>query len=77
LHKKHAPFTHNLTRLAELCELEYNENYFNWLDKVTYFNQNTRYDDFKREFYKQCTKEFAEEWINNIKLLQKWIKKQH
>jgi HEPN domain-containing protein len=29
IHKKHAPFTHNLTRLAELCELKYVEIYFN------------------------------------------------
>jgi HEPN domain-containing protein len=70
----YAPFTHNLYRLAELGELEINEEYADWLFKITTFNLNARYDDYKQEFYMMCTMDFAEEWIGKIKILQKWIK---
>lgn len=51
LHKSHAPFTHNLLRLAELSGLLLTEEYSDWLDEITSFNMNARYNDFKREFY--------------------------
>ena len=44
----HAPFTHNLYRIAELCNLELSEEHADWLDKITTFNINARYDDYKR-----------------------------
>jgi HEPN domain-containing protein len=70
----HAPLTHNLYRLAELVELEVSEEYAEWLFKITTFNLNARYDDYKKEFYTMCTIDFAEEWIEKITTLQKWIK---
>ena len=73
-HLKHAPFTHNLLRLAELCELELTEEYAEWLDTTTSFNINTRYDDYKSAFYKSCTLEYTTLWINRIKNLRSWIK---
>ena len=48
--RKHAPFTHNLYRLAELSNLELSDTFSDMLDKITSFNLNARYDDFKREF---------------------------
>jgi HEPN domain-containing protein len=73
-YKKHAPLTHNLYRLAELSELELTEEYSDWLDKITSFNLNARYDDYKREFYTQCTAEFTAIWIEKINTLRSWIK---
>ena len=70
----HAPFTHNLYRLAELSGLEISEEYAEWLFKITTFNLNARYDDYKKEFYSICTAEFTKEWIEKIKTLQQWIK---
>ncbi len=72
--KKHAPFTHNLFRLAELSEIDLTEEYSDWLDKITTFNLNARYDDYKREFYMQCTFDFTSEWIGKIKTIRLWIK---
>jgi len=74
--QNHAPFTHNLYRLAELCGLEISEEYAEWLFKITTFNLNARYDDYKKEFYIMCTVDFAKEWIEKIKNLQQWIKQQ-
>ena len=71
---KHAPFTHNLYRLAELNELELSGMYADWLDEITSFNINARYDDYKREFNTICTQEFTNHWITKIKTIRKWIK---
>ena len=70
----HAPFTHNLYRLAELGGLQISEEYADWLFRITTFNINARYDDYKKEFYNICTAVFAKEWIDKIKILQQWIK---
>lgn len=70
----HPPFIHNLFRLAELNEIEISEEYADWLDKITAFNLNARYDDYKREFYQLCTPEFTSEWMEKIKILLLWIK---
>lgn len=74
VNKQHAPFTHNLYRLAELSNLEISETFADMLDQITTFNINARYDDYKRNFYIICTKEYTDEWLNNINTLRKWIK---
>ena len=73
-HRKHAPLLHNLYRLAELKEFELTDEYSDWLDKITSFNLNARYDDYKREFYTLCTFDFATDWIEKIKIIRTWIK---
>lgn len=71
----HPPFTHDLVRLAEISKLELSEEYLDWLDSITTFNINARYDSFKQEFYNKCTKEFTEEWIDKIIKIRTWVKK--
>ena len=70
----HAPFTHDLAKLANLSGLPFSEEYLDWLDTVSTFNMNARYDSYKEEFYKKCTLAFTNEWIEKIKELQSWIK---
>ncbi len=70
---KHAPYIHNLYRLTELNEIKLSDEYSDWLDKITSFNLNARYDDYKREFYSLCTQEFTREWVGKIKIIRKWI----
>ena len=72
--KEHAPFTHNLYRLAELIGLDMTDEYADWLDEITSFNLNARYDDYKKEFYKLCTPEYTKNWIEKIKNIRTWIK---
>ena len=71
--KKHAPPIHNLYRLAEISEIVISDEYADWLDTITSFNINARYDDFKREFFKQCTIEYTDIWIERIKQIRDWI----
>ena len=73
-YKKHAPFLHNLYRLAELNNISITDEQSDWLDKITSFNLNARYDDYKREFQILCTKDFTKDWIEKIKIIRSWIK---
>jgi HEPN domain-containing protein len=72
--KEHAPFTHNLYRLGELMGLDMSEEYSDWLDEISSFNLNARYDDYKKEFSKLCTPEYTLRWIEKIKIIRTWIK---
>ncbi len=73
----HPPLIHNLVRLAEKAELQLDEDQKDMLVTVTTFNIRARYDDYKSEFYKTCTKKFTETWTKKIKGFRKWIKTQH
>ncbi len=72
--EKHSPPIHNLLRLAEKGGLNLTNDYADWLDAISLFNINARYDDYDREFYNRCDKEFTELWIEHINELRKWIK---
>src|SRR3990170_4750770 len=43
----HAPLTHDLRRLAKLSQIEFGEEHIRWLDTITTFNLNARYDSYK------------------------------
>lgn len=74
--KKHALFTHDLLRLALKTDLPLTEIQKDWLDEITTFNLNTRYDNFKNEFHQICTVEFTEKWIKIIEQLRLWLIKE-
>lgn len=68
------PKIHNLVRLAEVALVNINEKEKTILDMINDFNLEVRYPEYKNEFYKICTKEFAEEKINQIKEFYQWLK---
>ena len=74
--QKHAIFTHDLLRLATKVGLELTEEQEEWLDVITTFNLNVRYDNYKQDFYKLCTKDFTDKWIDRIETLREWLKSQ-
>ena len=69
----HAIFTHDLLRLANKIELNMTSEQQEWLDRITTFNLNTRYDNYKQDFYKLCNEEFTTEWVFKIKKLRQWL----
>jgi len=71
--QNHAIFTHDLLRLASKIDLNMTDDQQEWLDKITTFNLNARYDSYKQNFYKLCTKEFTSEWIIKIEKLKQWL----
>jgi HEPN domain-containing protein len=70
----HAPFTHDLSKLAQISGLPFSEEHLDWLDTISTFNINARYDSYKEAFFNKCNLEFTSEWIQKIKSLQLWIK---
>jgi len=73
--KTHPPLTHNLLRLAELADIELTEERKLFFATLTTFNINARYEDYKMEFNKICTKKFTTDWIEKIKTNRIWVKK--
>ena len=71
--EKHAIFTHDLLRIARKIDLQLPDEYEEWLDEITTFNLNARYDNYKQSFYKLCTSKFTEDWIKKIKEIRKWL----
>ena len=67
------PKIHNLVRLAELSRIELNDEQKFFLDKVNDFNIQTRYPDYKLEFYEICDAEYAKENMSKIKEFYSWF----
>jgi len=70
----HAPLTHDLRRLAKHSGLNIEDEHKMWLDTISTFNINARYDNYKQDFYKKCTFDYSQTWFANIKTLREWIK---
>jgi HEPN domain-containing protein len=68
------PKTHNLVKLAEKTTIPLNAELKLFLDEVNDFNLEVRYPEYRQEFYKTCTKKFAEEYLHKIMEHYKWIK---
>jgi HEPN domain-containing protein len=68
------PYGHDLLRLAVDSKLEPTDEQKDALDMISTFNLRARYDDYKLEFYKLCTKKFTMEWVKKIEEIRQWIK---
>lgn len=72
--EREIPRTHDLYKLAVKAGLDLSEAQKDSLQYITLFNIETRYEDYKRDFYKKCTREFTEKNIEKIKELVTWLK---
>ena len=72
--REHAPYLHNLLRLAEISGIELNDAHKDLLIKITTFNVESRYPDEKRSFRKKCTQDFTINELNQIEDIYKWLK---
>ena len=68
------PCTHDLIRLTELAGLAPTDEQKAQLRVVNQFNLHARYDDYKREFVKRATLDYAQEHLLKTKDLFLWIK---
>jgi len=71
--QKHAINSHDLLRLEQKIKIDMSVEYQEWLDEITTFNLNARYDNFKQSFYQLCTKDFTEDWVSKIEILRTWL----
>ena len=67
------PKIHNLVRLAELSKIAIDDEQKFLLDKINDFNIQTRYPDYKLEFYKQCNAKYTNEYLGKIKECYAWL----
>lgn len=67
------PKIHNLVRLAELSQIDLNEEQKFLLDQINDFNLQTRYPDYNLEFYKRCNAEYAKANFCKIKEFYSWF----
>lgn len=72
-HKKHALHTHDLLRLSSKCSLNVSSEFEEWLDEISTFNLNARYDNYKQDFFKLCTKKYTAVWVQRIEKIREWL----
>ena len=68
------PRTHNLLRLAKEAKLSVPEEKHHDLIRITAFNLEARYPDYKKEFRKKCTNQFTKNELVKIGGVFKWLK---
>ena len=68
------PKIHNLVKLSELAGLNIDEDNRLFLDEVNDFNLEVRYPEYKNEFYRTCTEEYAKKYLKKIKEMFIWLK---
>ncbi len=69
------PRTHDLYKIAMRSGLELSERQKDDLQYITLFNIETRYEEYKKDFSRKCTKGFARENLDKITELRKWLLK--
>ncbi len=67
--KTHAPYTHQLVDLAKIAKIDLTEKQIDYLTEITQFNIAARYDGYKFDFYKRCTKNYTEKYFKISKKL--------
>ncbi|MCF6271292.1 MAG: HEPN domain-containing protein [Melioribacteraceae bacterium] len=71
--KQIPPKTHNLLRLADLADLELDDEKISFFEQLNQFQMDTRYPDEKFELYKMATKEFTADRIKKLKEIHVWL----
>lgn len=70
------PKIHNLIRLANFSNLELSDEQKLFLGDVNEFQLETRYPDYRSNFYTKCTRAFTEKYFTMIKEQYRWLKSQ-
>lgn len=68
------PRSHNLPRIAKAANLTIPEYILSDLIRITAFNLEARYPDYKKKFRKKCTKHFTTQELDRIHEVFKWLK---
>ena len=74
--KQNPPPIHNLLRLAQNTQLEFNTKQRELFSQINEFNIRARYDDFKFRFHKKATSAFTKKYFTKSTKLYQWLKKQ-
>ena len=67
------PKSHNLLRLAELSQIECDNDTLSLLEELSQFQISTRYPDEMFSVHKLATKEFTTNRLEKVKELSEWL----
>ena len=70
----HAPYGHSLHTLAQKAGLTLTSDQLVLLRRVTDYNIEGRYPDWKLEFKKKCTREFCQAELKQIENFGQWLR---
>lgn len=73
---KNIVITHDLIHLSKSIGLELTKEQQIDFEKISRFNLEARYEDYKQEFYKMATKDFSSYWMVKCEEYYLWLKKQ-
>lgn len=71
---ENVPRSHNLPKIAKAAGLDVPDEMQDDLIRITAFNIEARYPDYKMEFRKKCTPEFTAAELKNIHEVFAWLK---
>ena len=71
---ENVPRTHHLIRLAKASNLNIPEDIAADLIRITAFNLEARYPDYKKSFRAKCTKHFTSQELDKIDGVFQWLK---
>lgn len=74
--EKFPPKIHNLLKLASQTNARLNKEQKAFLGLVDTFHLETRYPDYRMAFYKQCTQDFTDKNLSQIKELYQCLHNQ-
>jgi len=72
---QHAAYTHSLLMLAQKTGIELPEALLDQLAEIMEFHTEARYPDVTMDFYRKCTKEFAQVKFTEIEEVYRWLLK--
>lgn len=75
IHEKISPKTHNLVALLNAIELDVPEELLQTIESLNDISLVTRYPEDIRALVKAFKKDRVEDYLNKIKMLLKWFKK--
>ncbi|MDI6731837.1 MAG: HEPN domain-containing protein [Candidatus Margulisbacteria bacterium] len=68
------PRLHNLLRLAELAQLDLNDNTKSFLEKLSYYYLECRYPEDRKSMVKEATKQVTEKYYQHTVEVYQWLK---
>ncbi len=72
--KQQIPRSHNLLRLAQEADIDITDELKHTLIRITTFNLESRYPDYKKEFRRKCTEQFTAKELERVEEILVWLK---
>lgn len=75
--REHAPFTHSLTLLVKMLNLEVPEEILDKLARFMEFHFEARYPEEQNKFYQKCTEDFSRGKLQEIREVLAWLSERY